>query len=148
MKKSNFSKVVIGIGILIIGLLIATFILNRPQGDIRLVYIGNAEFEAILDDDSGEGAFVYIGRLTCPACTALRPVIETLPGFNADLDYFETDMAMAEDAEWTAELGERVELRGVPTIVYIENGVVIDRLVGVQDVPTLTDFFDRNGGLD
>jgi len=148
MKKSNFSKIAIGMVVLIVGLLIATFVLNRPEGDIQLVYIGNAEFEAILDDDSGEGTFVYIGRPTCPNCNILRPIVETLPGFDADLNYFETDMAMADDSEWATTLLERVELRGVPAIIYVENGVVVDRLMGVQSEDALTDFFERNGGLD
>ena len=157
MKKSNvskiaigISKIVIGVSVVVLGIIAVNFVLNQSEdGDnIRLVYIGNAEFEAILDDHSGEGTFVYIGRLTCPACSTLRPIVESLPGFDADLAYFETSMAAEEDSDWTSALAERVELRGVPAIIYVENGVVMDRLLGVQDVPTLTDFFERNGGLN
>jgi len=148
MKKSNnFSKIVIGIGVLIVGLLAAMLLLNR-SGDIRLIYTSNAEFQAILDDDSGEGHFVYVGRLECPACTRLREIVETLPGFDADLAYFETAMAGETDPEWTNALLSSVGIEGVPVILYIENGIVVDRLIGVQNASTLTDFFDRNGGLE
>lgn len=120
---------------------------NDYNENTRLIYIGNAELEAILNDTSGQGTFVYIGSPTCPICNQFRPVVETVLGnLDAQLLYFETDSAAADDIDLVRELFERMGVFGTPTIVYLENGVVLE-LVNSLGEEELQSLFEQHDGL-
>jgi predicted bacteriocin transport accessory protein len=118
----------------------------------RLVYVGNSEMYEILNDASGEGFFVYIGRPTCPHCAAFEPTLEeTLRYLDQELFYYQIDLAREGDAEsemTMSEIMEEIEVTGVPRIVYIEDGLVIDSLAGNRSQEDVISFFDENGGLN
>ena len=118
----------------------------------RLVYVGNEEMYEILNDTSGEGFFVYIGRPTCPHCIAFEPTLEeTLQYLDQELRYFQIDLAAEADDEsemTMAEILGELGVAGVPRIVYIENGVAIDALSGNQAQEYVLEFFEENGGLN
>ena len=123
------------------------------DGEIRrLVYVGNSKMYEILNDDSGEGFFVYIGRPTCPHCAAFEPTLEeTLRYLDQELFYYQLDLARAADAEsemTMAEIMGELEVTGVPRIVYIKDGLVIDALAGNRSQEDVISFFDENGGLN
>jgi len=161
MNKSNSKKMIIGLVIaltLVIVLLILADILN--EGDFQfgsnnaneLVYVGNTEMYEILNDTSGEGVFVYIGRPTCPVCVEFEPTLrETLRYLDQELRYYQVDLAREADDEsemTMSEIMNELEVSGVPRIVYIENGVVIDSLASNQPKERVISFFDENGGLN
>jgi len=117
----------------------------------RLYYVGNDEMYEILNDTSGEGFFVYIGRPTCPNCVEFEPTLEeTLRYLDQELRYYQVDLAFeGPESEMTvSEIMDELEVTGVPRIVYIENGEVIDGLSGNREKEDVISFFEENGGLN
>ena len=114
----------------------------------KLLYLDNADMEAIINDVSGDGTFVYVGRRTCPFCVELEPILqETLIYLGQELQYFDTDLADLEDSNRRAEILAHLGITGVPVIVFIENGVAEDALIGVHGQEEIIDFFNSHGGL-
>lgn len=148
MNKSKGHKLIIGVIALIVVLIAVLVTLNVLQ-KTRLHVIGNSEMEAILDDDSGRGTFVYIGRPTCPVCNEFEPILEhTLKRLSQELPYYEADLARLEDAQRSSVIFNRLDgVTGVPVIVYIENGQVVDALTGIHQQEAIQEFFEANGGL-
>ena len=118
----------------------------------RLFYVGNAEMYEILNDTSDEGFFVYVGRPGCPHCVAFEPTLEeTLQYLDRDMRYFQIDLAaeLNDESEMTmSEILTELDVTGVPRIVYIENGEVIDSLGGNRPQEDVLEFFEENGGLN
>ena len=179
-KKSNSSKVIAGLIIALVSIVALLIVVNALDGsddddvqtdtnntaedesdngdngennDIaRLFYVGNTEMYEIINDRTGEGFFVYVGRPACPHCAAFEPVLEeTLEYLDQDLRYYQTDLAALGDDEsemTMAEIIGELDVTGVPRILYIENGAVIDALSGNQPKENVLTFFDDNGGLN
>ena len=118
----------------------------------RLLYIGNAEMYEIINDTSDEGFFVYVGRPTCPVCADFEPTLEeTLQYLDQDLRYFQTDLASLANEEsemTTGEIASALDITGVPRILYIENGSVVDLITGNRSREDIISFFEDNGGLN
>jgi len=125
---------------------------DNENNDDRLFYVGNTDMYEIISDRTGEGFFVYVGRPACPHCTAFQPVLEeTLEYLDRELRYYQTDLAALgdDDSEMTmAEIIGELDVTGVPRILYIENGSVVDALSGNQPKENVLTFFDDNGGLN
>jgi len=125
---------------------------GNSEEDRGLFYVGNTEMYEILNDTTGEGFFVYVGRPGCPHCAAFEPVLEeTLEYLDRELRYYQTDLAALgdDDSEMTmAEIIGELDVTGVPRVLYIENGEVIDALSGNQPKENVLTFFDDNGGLN
>ena len=137
-KMMKISLVVVIIGVLLIGSY--AFLANTSS---NLVDIDSERFEQILE--SGDGTFVYIGRHTCPVCYEFEPILEeALDNLNKELYYYNTHYAREADAERMIELLDSLEVESVPTIVYVENGQVIDMLVGLHNEIEITSFFRNN----
>lgn len=159
MKESNFKKKITNLVIALV-LLIAVYLIanaleandiqfGSSNSDYGLYYVGNAEIEEILNDMSGEGFFVYIGTPTCPFCQQFEPVLqETLEYLGKELRYFHIDLARDDDEEAMVRNLNSLETDTVPTIVYIENGVVLDSMIGSPDQEVIISFFEANGGLN
>lgn len=120
--------------------------------DGTLIYIGNEQMYDILNDQSGTGHFVYIGRPTCPACQRFEPVLrETLQEIGQELRYYEVDLARETDSvsEMTvSDILGVLGINGVPSMVYVVNGEVVDSFTGVETREGILNFFEANGGLD
>jgi len=141
-KKSKGNKVII-ILVASFVFIIGMFIAISANANSGLIYIGNDEVEAILEDMSGRGTLVYVGSPSCPACNAFRPTVDVvLDRLGVGLYYFETDAAMAENTIRTRENLERTAT-STPTIVYIVNGEVVDLTHSVSSAQ-LEEFFERN----
>ena len=140
-KKAKNNKLIIGlVGALVF--VVTTLIIVAVNTNTRLIYIGNAEVEALLADSSEQGVFMYIGSPSCPVCNTFRPTVEAvLERMEAELYYFETDAAIAEDLERTrANLGRTAS--STPTIIYLVNGEVIDS-INSTTASELQAFFER-----
>ena len=123
---------------------------GRSEHGYGLYYIGNTEVEAILNE-SRERYFIYVGTPTCPVCQQFEPVLQTtLEYLGQELRYFNIDLAGSDEASVEA-LNLNLAILGVahvPTLVYIQNGVVLDSIVGSQEKETIIEFFEANGGLN
>lgn len=147
MSKSKNKNLIVGVVSTVVVLIAALVILTVLRGS-NLVIIGISEMDAILNDQSGTGTFVYIGRPTCPFCREFEPILEgALSDLGQELPYFETDLADQEDVDRRVEIMSQLGLQGVPVIVYIVNGEAVEALSGVQQQETVLEFFDRHGGL-
>ena len=178
MKKADNSKkiivgVLVGVLVLLVAFVIASNFESREipplpsptdnvvngneaptdnvEDDGTLLYIGNAEMYEILNDRSGEGFFVYIGRPTCPNCRDFEPVLrEALRSIDGQMRYFQTDIAREADdvSEMTMiEILNSIGVSGVPSTVFIVNGEVVDRL-GARTPESIISFIEDNGGLN
>jgi len=168
MKKSK--ELLICAVIVIIGLIVTLVIMGNMQDDDAnrstdpdlLPFIGVSEMHDVLDDTSGAGVFVYVGRASCPLCQRFEPVFEALLAeIGQSMSYFEIDrLDAAGESDGIIEIMTRLErVANVPTLVYIQNGVVAGILDGEEIVAALTDdegvmhevlmeFFDEYGGLN
>jgi len=156
MKKSNNSGKIIG-GVLVamvalITIFVIANVIESGRDSETLFYVGNAEMYEILNDRSDTGFFVYIGRPTCPACQRFEPVLRgALRHLGGNLRYFQTDLAGMTDNEsemTVMEILDEIGVRGVPSMVYIRNGEVVDRLGNDREREDILSFFDDNGGLN
>ena len=146
--------VVVLVGFLIIGTLL--------QGNVQRVgtrefpYINAVELQAIVEDTSEEGNFVYFGRYDCPQCLLFQPTVqEVLSQMNGRMGHFELNESRRLENEEGSGEGLTVEqlldifdVNATPTIVYMVNGEIVDRLVGNNNNERLTEFFERNGGFN
>jgi len=114
-------------------------------------YISLNETVAILEDRSGEGFFIYVGRPTCPQCVRFQPtVLAVLEELGGSIAHFETDRLRATEQNYNVTVSELLalmEVRGTPTIAFIVDGVAVDHLAGNQSEENLRNFIDRNGGF-
>jgi len=131
--------------------------LEETEPDPFLPHMSIGELYEILNDESGEGFFVYVGRDTCPACQLLEPTLrEVLEDLDQSLRYFEVDRLWETEDNYTItipELLEILDVQSVPTLVYIQNGEAIDwrlarDLSGDDTAEVLLEFFEEHGGLN
>ena len=162
MKKLNSrTKVIgllIGVGILATVLIVGSILRESPNVQTELLpIIGNEEVYEILNDRSGEGFFVYVGRDTCPACLFYEPILrELLRDLGRTLRYFELDRILVEhtEAERMLEILQLLGAVNVPSIVYIQNGEVSLLcgedifVIGVDPREVTLEFFNEHGGLN
>lgn len=107
------------------------------------IEIGNEAFEKLFIDEAA--VFIYIGRSTCPVCTELEPIlVDVVKELNVVLYYYDTDVARTEDEETMTLLLDRLEIMSVPTIIYVVNGEIVEKLQGMQTAESLNTFFKDN----
>ena len=140
---------------------------DDSNADSVLPYISIDEMSEILNDRTGAGLFVYVGRDGCPACQIFEPTLrEVLTDLDRSLGYFELDRLWEVDEDGRIiesddpnhpnvilqEIIRTLEVMHVPTMVYIENGEVIElisnELMGSNADDVLLEFFERHGGLN
>lgn len=161
MKKSNAKKKIIGLVAGVVTLIVALIMASileanglrlNPSGNEVLTYIGNEDMYDILNDRSGTGHFIYIGRPTCPACQQFEPVLRaTLQELDQELRYFQTDRAREADDEsemTMIEILDALGIQGVPTMAYIVNGQVVDSFTRIETREGILAFLEANGGLN
>ena len=111
--------------------------------------IGNDEFAEILADEGETGTFVYIGRPTCQECRAFEPILQrTLQHLEMSMYYFQTAKARYDtEAGGEArmlELLAPLQIEGIPIIVYLVDGQVIDYLIGLHQQEEVEKFINSN----
>lgn len=63
----------------------------------------------------------------CGPCKMVLPILKELaPEYEGKVDFYKVD------ADVTPELLQQFGVRGVPTVVFLDNGVEVSRLVGLN----------------
>jgi len=168
MKKSM--RILLGVAIAVVGLIVTLVIMSNMQdnnanqpidpddpGSALLPFVGVQEMNNILDNTSGEGHFVYIGRASCPACQRFEPVFkDLLEEMGQTMKYFEIDRLWEDERDAVGEVIERMGgISHVPSLAFIQNGETTI-ITGVDFLSTDNDetresvmeFFDAHGGLN
>ena len=77
---------------------------------------------------------LYFTAAWCGPCKALGPIMDSLQG-QVNFDKIDVDT----NTELLAQYG----VRGVPSLVLLENGEEVSRLVGVQSKDIILEFYNR-----
>jgi thioredoxin 1 len=73
----------------------------------------------------------------CGPCKMLTPVIEQVAQEHKDLKVVKVD------ADHAQQLMSQFSVRGIPTLLLIKDGELIDRKVGAASVKQVTDFVNQ-----
>ena len=76
---------------------------------------------------------LYFTAAWCGPCKALGPVMDSLQG-QINFDKIDVDS--------NTDLSAQYGVRGVPSLVLLENGEEIGRLVGVQSKESILNFYN------
>ena len=77
---------------------------------------------------------LYFTAAWCAPCKALSPVMDSLQG-QINFDKIDVDT--------NTDLSAQYGVRGVPSLVLVENGNEISRLVGAQTKETILNFYNK-----
>jgi len=77
----------------------------------------------------------YFTSPTCAPCRTLGPIMESL---STQINFEKIDVSI------NSTLAHKLGVRGVPTLVLIENGVEKGRLVGLQTKDTILNFYKNS----
>ena len=77
---------------------------------------------------------LYFSAKWCQPCRTLGPIMESLSG---QINYEKIDVDNNQD------LSIQYGVRNIPTLVLVENGEAVGRLVGVQSKESILEFYNR-----
>jgi len=76
----------------------------------------------------------YFSAAWCGPCKMLGPIMESLAG---QINYEKIDVDNNQD------LSIQYGVRNIPTLVLVENGEAVGRLVGIQSKEAILEFYNR-----
>ncbi|MBQ8534478.1 MAG: thioredoxin family protein [Bacilli bacterium] len=174
MEKNKKIFLGIGIGILVVGLLIATMFIGEKEEtqtqtgtniDAETI-VANAQAESdsitesqmkelptinvttYLDYYNGsETRIVLVGRPTCPYSSIAEPIIKKIAkDYNLDISYLNTDEFSDDDKVSFVKHNEMFnEGYGTPLLLVVSNGNVEASLSGLTDTEHFIQFFKAYG---
>ena len=170
MKKNQNIILYIIIGILAVGLLIATMFIGEKEvesiySDDPNVIIENAERESasITDDEmkafinismdeyltlyaGSENSIVFVARPTCPYCEITEPIIRKIAkDYNIKINYLNTDEFSEDDRANFVRHNEMFsEGYGTPMILVVSNNKIVTYFEGLTDTAHFIEFFKAN----
>ena len=140
-------KVILSLLIFLFGMLLIAC--GNETIEPGLQEIGNEEFSEIVTSESLDGYFVYIGRPTCQYCRIFEPILqETLEDLEITMYYFQTAKARYDDEQTMLALLAPLNIEGIPIIVYLVNGSVVDYIIGVHTQAEITAFLEINNKIN
>ena len=78
---------------------------------------------------------LYFTAAWCAPCKALSPVMDSLQG-QINFDKIDVDT--------NTDLSAQYGVRGVPSLILVENGNEVSRLVGVQSKESILNFYTNS----
>ena len=77
---------------------------------------------------------LYFTASWCAPCKALSPIMDSLQG-QINFDKIDVDS--------NTDLSTQYGVRGVPSLVLVENGKEVNRLTGVQSKESILNFYNK-----
>ena len=77
---------------------------------------------------------LYFTASWCAPCKALSPIMDSLQG-QINFDKIDVDS--------NTDLSTQYGVRGVPSLVLVENGKEVNRLTGIQSKESILNFYNK-----
>jgi len=112
--------------------------MNQSTANVKLITEGQFDAEVI---QSPSPVVVDFYATWCGPCKRLSPMLDELAGPLASKIKF-----VKINVDEAPQLAQRLEIQGVPTLVFFKNGKVVDSLVGLPPADTLKTHLDSLAG--
>lgn len=95
---------------------------------------------------SNDTKIIFVGSLTCPHCTAIKPVINSVvKDLNVTVYYLELSTMTDEENKEYYSINEFLKNNNsIPLVMAVKNNEVIDSFVGEKDSKDVEKFLKKN----
>ena len=99
---------------------------------------------------SNDTKIIFVGSLTCPHCTAIKPVINSVvKDLNVTVYYLElSTMTYEENTEYYSINEFLKNNNSIPLVMAVKNNEVIDSFVGEKDSKDVEEFLKKNLNIE
>lgn len=99
---------------------------------------------------SNDTKIIFVGSLTCPHCTAIKPVINSVvKNLNVTVYYLElSTMTDEENTEYYSINEFLKNNNSIPLVMAVKNNEVIDSFVGEKDSKDVEEFLKKNLNIE
>ena len=99
---------------------------------------------------SNDTKIIFVGSLTCPHCTAIKPVINSVvKDLNVTVYYLELSTMTDEENNEYYSINELLKNNNsIPLVMAVKNNEVIDSFVGEKDSKDVEEFLKKNLNIE
>lgn len=99
---------------------------------------------------SNDTKIIFVGSLTCPHCTAIKPVINSVvKDLNVTVYYLELSTMTDEENNEYYSINEFLKNNNsIPLVMAVKNNEVIDSFVGEKDSKDVEEFLKKNLNIE
>ena len=99
---------------------------------------------------SNDTKIIFVGSLTCPHCTAIKPVINSVvKDLNVTVYYLELSTMTDEENNEYYSINEFLKNNNsIPLVMAVKNNEVIDSFVGEKDSKDVEAFLKKNLNIE
>lgn len=99
---------------------------------------------------SNDTKIIFVGSLTCPHCTAIKPVINSVvKDLNVTVYYLELSTMTDEENNEYYSINELLKNNNsIPLVMAVKNNEVIDSFVGEKDSKDVEKFLKKNLNIE
>lgn len=99
---------------------------------------------------SNDTKIIFVGSLTCPHCTAIKPVINSVvKDLNVTVYYLELSTMTDEENNEYYSINEFLKNNNsIPLVMAVKNNEVVDSFVGEKDSKDVEEFLKKNLNIE
>lgn len=99
---------------------------------------------------SNDTKIIFVGSLTCPHCTTIKPVINSVvKDLNVTVYYLELSTMTDEENNEYYSINEFLKNNNsIPLVMAVKNNEVIDSFVGEKDSKDVEEFLKKNLNIE
>lgn len=99
---------------------------------------------------SNDTKIIFVGSLTCPHCTAIKPVVNSVvKDLNVTVYYLELSTMTDEENKEYYSINEFLKNNNsIPLVMAVKNNEVIDSFVGEKDSKDVEEFLKKNLNIE
>lgn len=99
---------------------------------------------------SNDTKIIFVGSLTCPHCTAIKPVINSVvKDLNVTVYYLELSTMTDEENNEYYSINEFLKNNNsIPLVMAVKNNEVIDSFIGEKDSKDVEEFLKKNLNIE